>query len=257
VGQKLGQHFLIRESILRRIAAAVCPEPGGTVIEIGPGRGALTRWLLERADRVVAIELDAGLAEYLRKRLPNRPKLEIVHADVLNTDLSQWGPAAVAGNLPYYITSPILEKILRLGNQLRSSVVLVQREVAARLTAQPGSRDYGFLTVAANTFAHPELLFPVPAAAFRPAPKVESAAVRLTPHPAAPADPEAFLRFVGHCFRHKRKTLRNNLAGLYPAAIVDRLPEASLRAEQLSLDRFLALFEKTGAAHRESNALAD
>jgi len=217
VGQKLGQHFLIRESILRRIAAAVCPELGGTVIEIGPGRGALTRWLLERADRVVAIELDAGLAEYLRKRLPNRPKLEIVHADVLNTDLSQWGPAAVAGNLPYYITSPILEKILRLGNQLRSSVVLVQREVAARLTAQPGSRDYGFLTVAANTFAHPELLFPVPAAAFRPAPKVESAAVRLTPHPAAPADPEAFLRFVG----------------------------------------FLALFEKTGAAHRESNALAD
>jgi len=134
----------------------VCPDTEPLVVEIGAGRGALTERLIAGAARVVAIELDARLAEGLRARFPS---LTVVEADVLGVDLAQWGPAAVAGNLPYYITSPILERIFALGPQLRRAVVLVQREVAERLTARPGTRDYGYLTVAANLFTTPELLF--------------------------------------------------------------------------------------------------
>jgi 16S rRNA (adenine1518-N6/adenine1519-N6)-dimethyltransferase len=111
--QKLGQHFLIKGSVLERIAAAACPAPVDLVIEIGPGRGALTEKLLKRAGRVVAIELDSYLAAFLREKFAAEPRLEIVEADVLQTDLSQWSGAPVAGNLPYYITSPIIEKTMR------------------------------------------------------------------------------------------------------------------------------------------------
>jgi len=113
--QKLGQHFLIRGSVLERIAAAACPTPADLVIEIGPVRGALTEKLLKRAARVIAIELDPFLVEHLRRKFADEPRLEVVHADVLATDLAQWGCAPVAGNLPYYITSPIVEQSVRLG----------------------------------------------------------------------------------------------------------------------------------------------
>ncbi|MCP5117650.1 MAG: ribosomal RNA small subunit methyltransferase A, partial [bacterium] len=138
MGRKLGQHFLRDASILRRIAEAACPDDTGLLIEIGPGRGELTGYLLERAAKVVAIELDSRLADVLRRRFA---KAHVLEADVLKTDLAQWGPARIAGNLPYYITSPIIEKVLRLGDLLESAVFLVQEEVADRLTAEPGSRD--------------------------------------------------------------------------------------------------------------------
>src|ERR1700729_3871596 len=114
LGRRLGQHFLVRQPILERIAEAVCPGNGGTVVEIGPGRGALTSHLLARAERVVAIEIDPVLGQYLQAKFRDEPKLEIVEGDILKADLSQWTPAAVAGNLPYYITSPILERVLSL-----------------------------------------------------------------------------------------------------------------------------------------------
>ncbi len=214
------------------------------VIEIGPGRGALTKFLLPRAERVIAIELDAALVEHLRRRFAGQAGLEIICADVLETDLSRWGPAVVAGNLPYYITSPVIEKTLRLGRGLERAVFLVQKEVAQRLTAGPGSRDYGFLSVQTAYLASAEMLFSVPAAAFRPPPKVESAVVRLLPRDAA--DGEDFLRFVGACFRQKRKTLRNNLGALYGRERLDAVPEANVRAEQLSLDQFLDLYRRLG-----------
>ena len=245
MGQKLGQHFLKRTSVAKRIAAAVCPEPGGQVIEIGPGKGSLTRYLLERSRRVIAIELDRRLAEGLRKSFRGNGKLTVVEADVLHTDLSQWGSASITGNLPYYITSPVLEKVLRLGDLLELGVFMMQKEVAERLAAKPGSRSYGYLTVQTNLFAQPEILFNVPPAAFQPPPKVDSTVVRLMPRPLTGiTDTDEFLQFVGSCFRHKRKTLRNNLAEVYGKQALEAIPDASSRAEQLSLEQFNDLFRR-------------
>src|SRR3984957_7714926 len=203
LGRRLGQHFLVRQSVLERIAEAACPEKGGVVIEIGPGRGALTSHLLARAERVIAIEIDPVLVQYLRAEFRDESRLTLVETDVLKADLTQWGTVTVAGNLPYYITSPILQKTLALGEQLIRALFLVQKEVAERLTASPGSRDYGYLSVQTQLLSAPELLFTVPAAAFRPPPKVASAVVRLVPRSGAefrPLDRDAFLRFVGLCF---------------------------------------------------------
>jgi 16S rRNA (adenine1518-N6/adenine1519-N6)-dimethyltransferase len=153
----------------------------------------------------------------------------------------------VVGNLPYYITSPILEKVLDLGPLVSRAVFLVQEEVARRLAAAPGTPDFGFLTVRTQTFARVALLFPVGRAAFQPPPKVESAVVRLTPRDPAELgirDAKEFVKFASHCFRQKRKTLRNNLAPAYGRAAVDSWPEASLRAEQLPLEKLAELFER-------------
>jgi len=241
---RLGQHFLIRGSVLERIAAAACPTPENLAIEIGPGRGALTEKLLKRAARVIAIEVDPYLAGFLEHKFAGEPRLQVVRADVLETDLAQWGPAAIAGNLPYYITSPILEKTVRL--RFPRAVFLVQKEVAQRLAAKPGSRDYGFLTVQTAVFAAARLLFEVKPAAFHPPPKVDSAVVLLEPRPADPAmgDAARFLRFVGQCFRQKRKTIRNNLAGIYGKEAIEQWPEAGLRAEQIPFEGFAEMFQR-------------
>lgn len=248
--QKLGQHFLASASILERIAEAVCPEPVELVIEIGPGRGALTEKLLHRAARVVAIEVDPVLVEHLHSKYADNPRIAIVHADVLTVDLAVWGRVPIAGNLPYYITSPILEKAVRAGAP--RSVFLIQKEVALRLTALPGDRDYGYLTVQTALFADVRRLFDVKPGAFRPPPKVDSSVVLLEPRDRdlGIGDREAFLGFLSHCFRQKRKMLRNNLAGVYGKEIVDAWPEASMRAEQLALEKFAELYLRLPAHTR-------
>jgi 16S rRNA (adenine1518-N6/adenine1519-N6)-dimethyltransferase len=241
VPQKLGQHFLQSGPILERIALAVCPEPVERVIEIGPGQGALTEKLLHRARHVVAIEIDRSLIEALRARFAGASHLEIVHADVLDVDLAAWGPAPIAGNLPYYITSPILEKALRAGSP--RSVFLIQKEVAERLTAKPGTREYGYLTARTALFGDTRRLFDVKPGAFRPPPKVDSSVISIEPHAKkfGISDPDAFLVFLTLCFHQKRKTLRNNLVSAYGDKI-DGLPEASMRAEQLSIERLAELY---------------
>jgi 16S rRNA (adenine1518-N6/adenine1519-N6)-dimethyltransferase len=249
--QKLGQHFLIKGSILERIAALACPasdsgSPAGhdLVIEIGPGRGALTEKLLRRAGRVIAVEIDPHLAEHLRQRFAGDPRLQVVEGDILDTDLTQWGQAAIAGNLPYYITSPILEKVVRL--PFLRAVFLIQKEVAARLAAGPGTRDYGFLTVQTALFATVRRLFDVKPSAFHPPPKVDSAVVLLEPRHAdlRISDTAAFVRFIGLCFRHKRKTIRNCLVDTYGKELIDCWPEAPLRAEQIPLEGFAGMYRR-------------
>jgi 16S rRNA (adenine1518-N6/adenine1519-N6)-dimethyltransferase len=240
VGQRLGQHFLISPKILDRIAAAACPERVPLAVEIGPGRGALTEKLLQRADRVVAIELDIDLVQHLRARYDQR--LEVIHADVLSVDLDQFGAVPIVGNLPYYITSPILEKVAHL--DFPRAVFLMQREVAERLAAVPGTREYGYLTVQTALFARTRILFHVKPGAFRPPPKVDSTVVLLERQPPPLADTEAFLHFASACFRQKRKTLRNNLMDAYGKAAVDALPEAGKRAEQLSIVELVAVYER-------------
>jgi 16S rRNA (adenine1518-N6/adenine1519-N6)-dimethyltransferase len=236
--QKLGQHFLVKGSILERIAAAACPGRERLVVEIGPGKGALTERLLARADRVVAIELDAYLAEHLRQKFPER--VDVVEGDVLDTDLNQWGPAVVAGNLPYYISTAILSKALAPPSVLSRGVFLVQKEVAERVTAPPGSRDYGYLSVELQLYAEVRKLFDVRPGAFYPPPKVDSSLIAFTLR--GVGEQGDFLKFARMCFQHKRKTLRNNLAMVYPG--IEGLPEAKLRAEQLSIEEFAELYKK-------------
>ncbi len=219
------------------------------VLEIGPGKGALTRPLLARCDRLFAVELDAGLAARLREQYASEPRFTLLEGDVLALDFAALGAAVVCGNLPYYITSPIIERTLTAGGgALQHAVFLVQKEVAERIAAAPGSRDYGYFSAFVQFHARPELLFTVPPGAFAPPPKVDSAVIRLTLDPAAPrlgiADPAAFLKFLQSAFAHKRKTLRNNLAGIFGKAAVDAHPEAGLRAEQLSLPQFAALYQR-------------
>ena len=240
--QQLGQHFLIKGKTLERIAKAVCGDHAGMVIEIGPGRGALTERLLARADRVVAIELDAALALQVKDRWP---EVEVLEANALYVDWLQWGPGVLAGNLPYYIATPLIAKYLRNPGGLAHGVFLIQKEVAERITATPGHREYGYLTVECQLFAEVEYLFNVAPGAFQPPPKVDSAVIRLTPRKElAVADPEKFLGFVSVCFRQKRKTLRNNLAAAYPPELFEGLPEMTKRAEQLSVVEFAILYEK-------------
>jgi 16S rRNA (adenine1518-N6/adenine1519-N6)-dimethyltransferase len=197
---------------------------------------------------VIAIEVDQVLVHYLRQKFAESiaaGKLTLIEGDVLKIDISSLAARpAIAGNLPYYITSPILERIFALRGAWERAVFLVQAEVAARLAAIPGTRDFGYLSVLVQVHARVELLFDVPRDAFRPPPKVESAVVRLTPLPLEAADMDGFLRFAQLCFRQKRKTLRNNLAAGYGKDRVDGLAEARLRAEQLSVAELMALYEK-------------
>src|ERR1700689_1753859 len=222
MGRRLGQHFLFRKSILDRIADAACGERVPRVVEIGPGKGALTEALLERADKVVGIEVDPHLVHYLRQKFRDpieQGRLEVIEGDVLKTDFSG---AVIVGNLPYYITSPILEKVFALKEGWTRAVFMMQSEVAERLAAKPGNRDFGYLTVQTQVHAHPEILFTVPRDAFRPPPKVESAVVRLERRTLPEVeDPASFLKFASMCFRYKRKTLRNNLTPLYDLSALE------------------------------------
>lgn len=220
------------------------------VVEIGPGRGALTERLLQRADHVTAIELDADLVDHLRRKFATEPRLDVIHADALDVDLAQWGVAPVAGNLPYYVATPIIERTVR--RAASRAVFLIQKEVADRLAAAPGSRDYGFLSVATQLFADVHKLFDVKPGAFRPPPRVDSAVVRLESRADAPAASEAagFLKFAGQCFHQKRKTIRNNLAGVYGKDLIDSWPEAGLRAEQIGLGQLREMYGRVILAGR-------
>lgn len=247
---RLGQHFLASARILERIAGAACPEGTQQVVEIGPGQGALTERLLAHTNRVIAIEMDPALATHLRERWPDEPRFQLYDGNALNIDWTQWGPGVLAGNLPYYVATAIISKYLTNPGELTQAVFLIQKEVAERITATPGTREFGYLSVECQYLAKAEYLFSVPPGAFRPPPKVDSAVIRLTPRPEALcAETKDFLDFASACFRHKRKTLRNNLAERYPKEKLEGVAALSHRAEQLSVAELLELFASLKPSH--------
>jgi len=255
---KIGQHFLTSSRYGQRIIDSLAIGADDLVIEIGAGRGALTGLLRERAGGVVAIELDRGLAESLQEEFRDDSRIEIIQADILSVDLAATCRAHsvdqsfVVGNLPYYITSPIIDRLRRLRRSIRGMALMVQKEVADRIVAVPGRRDYGYLSVSVQLFSRPHILFTIPPGAFSPPPKVQSALVEFKMIPAFPGiaaeEEEEFLAFVKLCFAHKRKNLVNNLSGIFSRDRIEqelgrmRLPR-SVRAEQLTLEQFGNLFE--------------
>lgn len=224
IKKSLGQNFLVDGNIIRKIVAAVDPAPGETVVEIGPGLGALTRPLAQKAGWVVAVEIDRHLVPVLEETLADLDNVQLVEADALKTDFDRLvkerygvgGPGyKVAANLPYYITTPLIMHLLENRFAIRRIVVMVQEEVARRLTARPGTGEYGALTVAANFYARAEMVFRVPRTVFIPRPEVDSAVVRLDvlDRPAVPvADEKVFFRLVRAAFGQRRKTLLNAIS---------------------------------------------
>ncbi len=247
MGRRLSQHFLYDPSILERIVSVAGISPEDTVVEIGPGPGRLTRVLLEKAGRVVAIEIDRSLYERLVEELGGAPGLELVRADVLDYDFGSLGPFKVVANIPYHITTPIIFKLLEYRRQLRSMTLTVQKEVAERITSEPGSKNYGVLSIAVQYHASAKLKFIIPRGAFRPAPKVDSACIHMEVHAAPPVsvrDEEFFMRVVKTAFSQRRKTLHNSLKKLVPE--IDKVLEVAgvepgARPETLGLEEFARL----------------
>ncbi|MGH9688491.1 MAG: 16S rRNA (adenine(1518)-N(6)/adenine(1519)-N(6))-dimethyltransferase RsmA [Candidatus Acidiferrales bacterium] len=255
--QRLGQHFLADSGWQHRILQTLPPAENETWVEIGAGHGEMTRLLAGLGRRLIAIETDAQLASSLSRAAEANstewPGVEVVHGDALRLDLGRLAGAEfrVYGNLPYYITSPILTALFAHADRIRSIHIVVQLEVAARIAAKPGRRDYGYLSAACQFYSRPEILLRIPPGAFRPPPKVASALVRMNlPGERAKlgiSDEPRFLKFVGACFEHKRKTLRNNLRALATAERISEVLAAcglrlDARAEQLSLVEFARLF---------------
>jgi 16S rRNA (adenine1518-N6/adenine1519-N6)-dimethyltransferase len=261
---KLGQNFLDDAEAIQRIAASIGDLAGRTVVEIGPGGGAITGELAARAAHVLAVELDHELALFLRVQFPPG-RVTVVEQDVLQFDFAAASAAAgerllVVGNLPYGITSPILLKLAASHAALNRAVLMVQREVADRVTAEPGSRDYGLLSVTVQLYGPAQRLFTLPPSAFSPPPEVHSTVFRWRFAPRfveLGVEEAAFLRFVRQCFAQKRKTLANNLraAGVPPVAVAAALTQAAIapqsRAEAVPIESFAVLWhwlEAKGAA---------
>ena len=259
IRKSLGQHFLTDRRILTRIVDALELQPNETVVEIGPGRGAMTDLLRDRVARTIAIEYDRQLAELLRRRYEGDARVQIVQSDVLDVDLGAvaGGPYALIGNVPYYITTPILFHALQRPRADRA-VYLVQREVAERMSASPGDRDFGALSVNVQALAEVETMFRIPAGAFNPPPKVDSTVVRITPRadPVVRAEEEqAFRELVQGAFGFRRKQMRRVLRQLRPmsaaeadAVLQDAGIVADARPETVAPAQFAALLRRLGPA---------
>jgi 16S rRNA (adenine1518-N6/adenine1519-N6)-dimethyltransferase len=263
---KLGQNFLADRKAAEKIVDALGDISQSLVVEIGPGRGALTDTLLPKAGRVIAIELDRMLATQLRVKYSREPKMEVLEGDVLTIDFrtvlhrtigplgdlrpEKPGRARLLGNLPYYITSDILLHLFDFHDQFDLMVIMVQREVGERIAAKPGSRDYGLLSATAQLYAQVENLFTVPPGAFAPPPKVHSSVLRLRIAPRFEelgVQAKEFIEFLKIAFAMKRKTLLNNLKKRYSeeqirAALKQAEVRADVRAEAMTLEKTASVF---------------
>jgi len=258
---KLGQNFLADDAARHAIVDALGDLRDRTVIEIGPGHGAITEILAGRCRSLIALELDRALAAELAFRFRAHPQVQIIEADILKTDFRSLVPegetADVIGNLPYYITSDILLQLFAAGSAgvLSRAVLMMQREVADRVSAAPGVRDYGLLSATAQMNAQVDNLFTLPPSAFSPPPEVYSTVLRLQFAPRFAelcVDVQGFDHFLHQCFAQKRKTLQNNLrsAGYSPERIAEAWPcniPALARAESLALEPMAALYRALSA----------
>ncbi len=262
--KRYGQHFLSDPAILSGIVDALAPNMTDTVVEIGPGRGSLTDLLAERSGRVVAVEIDKLLVEQLRKRYASKPNVEIIEADVLETDLNSiaGNNFLLIGNVPYYITTPIIFKALDPPIP-RRSVFLVQREVAERMAASAGTESYGGLTVNLAVVANVEIVTGVPARAFKPPPKVDSSVVRLTPiaDPLVPLESlRAFRTFIQAVFGQRRKQLQrvlrtvSGLSAEESGAVLERVGiDQTARPEVVTPEDFARLFRELRESRDANN----
>lgn len=266
--KSLGQNFIVNPSVCPRIAQEGGAAPGVGVIEIGAGIGVLTAELARRADKVVCVEIDRRLLPILAETLAEFSNITIVNADVMKTDLAALIVRAFPGmevvvcaNLPYYITSPILMSLLEQRLPIRSITVMVQKEAAQRICAQPGTRDSGAISAAVRYYSQPRVLFPVSRGSFFPAPEVDSAVIRLDLHPTPPvavADEATLFRVIRGAFGQRRKTVLNTLSAALelPKEETRALLEqagvpATARAEALTLEQFAAI--AGGVWSREQN----
>ncbi len=246
--KSLGQNFLIDQNYVGKIISAVHPQPNETIMEIGPGRGALTKYLLESGANILAIELDPDLIPILRKEFRDYQNFQLIEEDALNVDFNQIPNSKseirkkLVANLPYYISTAILQRLIEQREQFSELTLMLQREVVDRITAKPGNKERGFLTVLVEAFCEPEKLFDVPPTAFRPAPKVWSSVVRLRVKENSEIENvNSFKELISKGFAQKRKTILNNLKLLFPDAVeilqICQI-EPIRRAETLSLEEW-------------------
>ncbi|NEZ02836.1 16S rRNA (adenine(1518)-N(6)/adenine(1519)-N(6))-dimethyltransferase RsmA [Wenzhouxiangella sp. XN201] len=253
--KRFGQHFLHDATVIGRLVSAIRPLADEVLIEIGPGEGVLTGPLLEAGARITAIELDRDLAAALPERLGFPERLKVIQADVLEIDLTAVAGerVRVVGNLPYNISTPILFHLFRWRQAIVDMHFMLQKEVVDRLVAQPGSKQYGRLSVMAGFHCRMERLFSVPPEAFNPPPKVDSAIIRMRPKAldeAMLARLPALEKVVRHAFGQRRKTLRNALKGLLDEKQIESAGvDPKARAETLTLEQYLALTDQLSSQH--------
>ncbi|MBR7185118.1 MAG: 16S rRNA (adenine(1518)-N(6)/adenine(1519)-N(6))-dimethyltransferase RsmA [Clostridia bacterium] len=263
--KEFGQNFLTRREVVEEIADRCCDDENTTILEIGPGIGVLTQELAMRHRKVIAVEIDRGLIPVLHGTLAEYDNIELHNADVMEVDLPALlapafaeGPVAVCANLPYYITTPILMKLLESGLPFSTITVMVQAEVAQRLCAKAGSGDYGAITAVLAYYGRAERLFTVPAGYFVPPPKVNSAVVRIDlwqDRPCKPIDEALFFRVIKGAFEQRRKTLVNALSSAFPEFSKEELAEeivaaghrADIRGEKLDVAAFSDLADRLAA----------
>ena len=247
--KRFGQHFLHERRVIDKILLAVSPKPGDTLVEVGPGLGAITLPLLERCGNLTAVELDRDVIPLLEESARGKGTLRVIQADALETDFRALAPAGgklrLVGNLPYNVSTPLLFHFLDQMDCIADMHFMLQKEVVQRMAARPGGKEYGRLTVMLAARCKVEPLFDIGPGAFRPPPKVHSAFVRLIPHATAPfplSDPARFARVVTQAFSHRRKTLKNAVMGLVDeAAIITAGIDPKARPETLSAADFARL----------------
>ncbi len=254
--KRFGQNFLADPGVIDHIVAAINPRPGDNLVEIGPGQGALTGPLLAANPSLTAIELDRDLVKLLAQKFAGHPHFRLLEGDALQVDfgdLASSGPLRVVGNLPYNISTPLIFHLLRYLPAIQDMHFMLQKEVVDRMAAPPGNKAYGKLSIMVQYLCRVDPLFLVPPGAFLPAPKVESAIVRLSPRaqPLMAADNVAlFEELVGLCFQQRRKTLRNNLKPLAGRYRLDDLPwDTGRRPETLSVEEFVELSNHLNRQH--------
>ncbi len=247
--KRWGQNFMIDPNMLRKIARTIAPQPGDSICEIGPGKGALTAYLLQSGATVHAIEIDAALLSALREKLGSHPDLHLYQADALQFDysaLAKIKKIRLTGNIPYNITSSLLFKIFAMHAKIKDAYFVVQKELAQRVVATPGHKDYGILSVVCQFYGPTQKHFDISPQVFRPIPRVTSSLISLEINPLIkelkePETEKFFIKVVKTAFNQRRKTLRNSLHALLPANTTESPIDLSRRPESLTVSEFLQL----------------